>query len=135
MINFYWKIDLAEYKKNQRKIEYSTNEYPDLNDVCGDLTIEVNNKIFFKEPYFLALEFIRALEKWLNNTNKIMIYNCIETEDNPLISFILNNKGWQIISPWQLFECNDIFSKEELLEAIGYLMKSVKEQLERSDIR
>lgn len=130
MINIYWKIDLNEYKKIQRRIEYSINKYPDLIDLSGDITIEVNNKTFFKQSDFPVLEFIRALEKWLNNTNSNMIYNNIETEDNPLISFIFNDKGWQIISPWQLFECTDFLTKEELLKAIGYLMESVKEQLE-----
>ncbi len=48
-----------------------------------------------------------------------------------LISFIYDTKGWEIKSPWQLFECAAYFKTEELLESIENLMKSVKEQLER----
>ncbi|MDF2653686.1 MAG: hypothetical protein K0R19_160 [Bacillota bacterium] len=71
------------------------------------------------------LEFIRTLEKW-DQANS-MLYNSIETEDNPLISFIASEKGWIIKSPWQLFECNEIIPKGEILESIKILAESVKE--------
>lgn len=58
-----------------------------------------------------------------------MLYNCIEAEDNPLISFIFTNQGWKIKSPWQLFECADFLSKEELLKSVENLIASVREQL------
>ena len=86
MIKIYWKIDLDEYLKLDKKIDYMSEQYPDMIDVTGDLTIEINNETFFMEPYFPVIEFIRTLEKWDKINN--MAYNCIETEDNPLISFI-----------------------------------------------
>lgn len=129
MINIYWNIDLVEYKKMQKEVDYTASGYPEIIDVVGDLTVEINNKKFFEQPYFPVIEFIRTLEQWDKNSD--MLYNCIETEDNPLISFIYDIKGWKIKSPWQLFECTLYFQKKELLESIEKLMKSVKEQLER----
>ena len=127
MINMYWKIDSTEYKKIGKKFDYETDRYPGMIEVVGDLRIEVNEKTFFSQPYFPVIEFIRTLEKWDKNNN--MLYNCIEAEDNPLISFIFTNQGWKIKSPWQLFECADFFSKEELLKSIENLIASVREQL------
>ena len=127
MINIFWNIDLAEYENIQKEVCYSVNTYPEIIDVIGDLIIEINNKIFFKEPYFPILEFIRTLEKWDKVSN--MLYNCIETENNPLISFIFNNGGWLVKSPWELFKCKELLSKEELLTAISDLILSVKMQL------
>lgn len=127
MLNIYWNINLVEFEKTQNKVDFVAIGYPDILDVVGDLTIEINKELFFKQPYFPVLEFIRTLEKWDKESN--MFYNCIETEDNPLISFIYCKRGWLIKSPWQLFESKELISKEELLAAINDLMLSVKGQL------
>ncbi len=127
MINIFWNIDLAEYENIQKEVSYSVNTYPEIIDVIGDLIIEINNGIYFKEPYFPILEIIRTLEKWDKVSN--MLYNCIETDNNPLISFIFTNVGWLVKSPWELFKCKELFSKEELLTAISDLILSVKMQL------
>lgn len=127
MLNFYFNINQTEYKKNQTKNDYNVSQYPEKIQIVGTFTIEINNKVFFKEPYFPILEFIRILEQWDKTSN--MFYNGIETEDNPLISFVASEKGWKIKSSWQLFECLDFFTIEELLESIDNLIKSVKKQL------
>lgn len=127
MLNIYWNINLVEFEKIQKGVDFVAVEYPNILDVVGDLTIEINKEIFFKQPYFPVLEFIRTLEKWDKESD--MFYNCIETEDNPLISFIYSNRGWVVKSPWQLFESKELFSKEELLAAVNDLMLSVKRQL------
>lgn len=128
MVNFYWEVDRAEYNKNQTKVAYSADQYPEMIGVVGPLIITIHDKVFFTEPYFPVIEFIRTLERWDKINN--MFYNCIETEDNPLISFITSKNGWKIKSPWQLLECNEFLSQKELLESIEKLMESVKEQLE-----
>jgi len=130
MLDFHFNIDKTEYNKKQSKVTYTVNQYPEMIEVVGDFTIKINDKIFFSEPYFPVMEFIRTLERWDKTNN--MIYNCIETEDNPLISFITSKNGWKIKSPWQLFECNDFFTQKELLESINKLTESVKRQLEGS---
>lgn len=127
MVNFNFNIDKTEYNKNQSRVAYTVNQYPEMIEVVGDFIIKINDKIFFNQP-FPILEFIRTLERWDKTNN--MFYNCIETEDNPLISFIISKDGWKIKSPWQLFECNEFLSQKELLESIEKLMESVKEQLE-----
>jgi hypothetical protein len=120
-------MDLVELEKLQKKVDFLAVGYPDVLDVVGDLTIEINKEIFFKQPFFPVLEFVRTLEKWDKKSN--MFYNCIETDDNPLISFVKNKVGWVVKSPWQLFECKELISSEELLVAINEFMISVKGQL------
>ncbi|MBC8080483.1 MAG: hypothetical protein H7X86_09070 [Gorillibacterium sp.] len=127
MVKFNFIIDKTEYNKKQSKIAYTVNQYPEMIEVVGDFIIKINDKIFFNQP-FPILELIRTLERWDKTSN--MFYNCIETEDNPLISFVTSKDGWIIKSPWQLFECNVFLSQKELLESIEKLTESVKEQLE-----
>jgi len=128
MIEFKWCIDLFEYKKLCKNVSYYAKEYPEIIEVVGDFEINVNGETFFSQPYFPIIEFIRALDKWKETEN--IVYNCLETDDNPLISFISTNKAWTIKSSWQLFECKVIFSKGELLESFNKLKNSVKKQFE-----
>ncbi len=44
-----------------------------------------------------------------------MVYNCIDTDDNPLISFIEEDGLYRINSTWQKFECKDRFSFSDLI--------------------
>lgn len=104
---------------NDVKLE-CPEKYPDILKIEGPFSIEVNKKLWFFEPDFPICEFMIYLEEWLNNPNKrtSMYYNSIETEDNPLISFISNGEEWFIHSHWQLFDCNIACSRSQLEEAI-----------------
>lgn len=92
----------------------------ELLDDCASFSICINDKEFFHEPDFPVLEFLREIALWADKEDN-MYYNSIETDDNPLISFITNENGYTIFSPWQKFECNDCFSKEELLSALNMI--------------
>lgn len=52
-------------------------------------------------------------------------YISIETEGNPLISFIYEDDMFTISSPWQLFECETKFSKEQIISALDKLEKQI----------
>ena len=52
-------------------------------------------------------------------------YNSVETEENPLISFICKNEKYNIHSPWQLFESHELFTKQQLVFALQNLEKSI----------
>lgn len=93
--------------------------YELLND-CASFSICINDKEFFHEPDFPVLEFLREVALWVDKEGS-MYYNSIETDDNPFISFIKDENGYTISSPWQKFECNDCFSKEELLSALNII--------------
>lgn len=84
-------------------------------------TIKIENKVFFSTEGFNILEFLQQIAKWEISRGD-MIYNCIDTEDNPLISFIEEDGLYKVNSTWQEFECKDKFSFEDLI--------SVKEILE-----
>lgn len=92
----------------------------ELLDDCASFSICINDKEFFHEPDFPVLEFLKEVALWADKESS-MYYNSIETDDNPLISFIKNEDGYSISSPWQKFECIDCFSKEELLSALNMI--------------
>jgi hypothetical protein len=106
-------------------------KYPDILDVCGEFIIKIDEQIFFNEPQFPVVEFIVFLDKWTSSRSKTkdMLFYSIETEDNPLIQFRLEKDMFHIFSPWQLFSSHELFTKQELLEAINELMESLDEQL------
>lgn len=54
-----------------------------------------------------------------------MLYSSAETEDNPLLVFSKRENGWIIRSPWQFFECDTKFTKEDLAKALNILEKSI----------
>ena len=90
------------------------------------LSIWVNNQQFFLEPDFPVLDFLYTVYKWkISKDNEDFFYNCIETEDNPLISFTRENSMWTICSPWQLFECEKRFTKEEIINALDVLERKI----------
>ena len=92
----------------------------ELLDDCASFSICINDKEFFHEPDFPVLEFLREIALWTDKESS-MYYNSIETDDNPIISFIKNENGYTVSSPWQKFECNDCFSKKELLSALNMI--------------
>ena len=92
----------------------------ELLDDCALFSICINDKEFFHESDFPVLEFLREVALWADKEGS-MYYSSIETDDNPLISFIKNENGYTISSPWQKFECNDCFSKKELLSALNMI--------------
>ena len=124
-----FKFKLTGHRKEFRQAKFS---YKDscIYEYDGVLTILIDNTKFFEDEIAI-LEFFRDLIKWINSPRKSknMLYNCIETEDNPLISFTCENGKWFICSPWQLFACKISFSREELENAILKLKNDVEMQL------
>lgn len=99
-------------------------DYPKLTDEKYEslFTIEISGKEFFSESYINTLELLQQIEKWKLEKGDFL-YNCIDTEDNPLLSFVKEKDGlYSIKSPWQKFECcehfdyNDLINIEEILE-------------------
>lgn len=85
----------------------------------------INNQVFFEEPNFPVLEFWYFTNSWREKECELFEHNSMETEDNPLISLLQHDCGWTIHSPWQQFECEVQFAKEELLRALDILQNEV----------
>lgn len=103
-------------------------EYPDVLNFEGAFKIKINGESFFSQPHFSVLEFLMFADKWVtdNDKTKNMLYDCIDTDDNPIISFVNKNGKWYIHSPWQLFKCHTPFSRGELENAILRLKESIR---------
>ncbi|NLN81649.1 MAG: hypothetical protein GX136_03795 [Clostridiales bacterium] len=113
MINFKFNLT-TRYKEWHNYKSYDYLEYE------GEFTVTINSKTFFQEPYFTVLEFLRDALDWVGceNKTKPMLYNSIETEENPLISFIERSGKWYVQSPWQKYECDITFTRGELEKAV-----------------
>lgn len=109
----------------QKAIKQIPKGYPKLTEYEVNFRIIVNGKLFFEEPNFPLLEFLHCINNWKNQDNGSFEYVSIETEDNPLISFICENDMFVICSPWQLFKCKTQFTKEQLVSALDALVKKI----------
>lgn len=116
-----------EVKKMQKRYRHflKLSEVQRMSYDMG-LSIWVDNQQFFGEPDFPVLDFLYAVYKWKSSKdNEDFAYNCIETEDNPLISFTREKNMWAMYSPWQLFKCEKRFAKEEIIGALDDLEKKI----------
>jgi len=127
LLNF--KFILTDHRKEFRDSKFSYDKSC-IYEYEGDVAIFINGKKIF-EAEIAVLEFLRDVLGWQNNPNKLsdMKYDCVETEDNPLVSFIYKNGRWFIDSPWKLFDCETPFTREELEDAILKLKADVEKQL------
>lgn len=101
------------------------SKYPEILRYSGDFKIIIDNKIYFEDEEFSIYEFLYYVNKWCETAEQIMEYNCIDTDENPLVSFIPYENKWKISSPWENYANNVFFTTEELNNAIIAL----KEQL------
>lgn len=107
------------------KIRRKPKSYPKLVEYEADFSILVNGKLFFHEPNFPLLEFLHFVTRKKIENGGSVDYISIETEENPLISFIYEDDMFTISSPWQLFECETKFSKEQIISALDKLEKQI----------
>lgn len=111
-------------KKLEKIILQNEYTYPDILKITGEFQIVINGNIFFSEPYFPVLEFLKDALAWINcsDKSKEMLYSSIETENNPLIVFLKKGDEWIIRSPWQKYECKVTFTRGEVSGAILHLI-------------
>ena len=100
-------------------------KYPELLRYEGKFTIKIENRIFFYESDFPIFEFILFVDDWIKNDREKMLYNSMELDDNPLISFYKKDEGWIIESKWQLFVCKISFKRKDLEREIELLKQSM----------
>ena len=100
-------------------------QYPDVLKFEGYFSIEIDGYIYFSEPNFSIFEFLLYAKNWLLTKKQDLLYNSIDTEDNPLISLLCFNNRWAIHSPWENFSCQRLFSREELEYSINNLIKKM----------
>lgn len=103
--------------------------YPATLQYCGLFVIDIDGREFFYDPFFPIYEFLSAMGAWSSHAIPLdnMTYDSLETDDNPLISFIKDTDGhYRISSTWQHFECSRTFSMTEINQAIELLRQSMK---------
>lgn len=127
MIIFDFTMLDGDTSKLVKIISQNEYAYPDILRITGEFRILINGNIFFSEPYFPILEFLKYALAWINcsDKSKAMLYSSAETDDNPLIIFDKNEEGWIIRSPWQKYECLVGFTRDEVIHAILHLLETL----------
>ena len=90
-----------------------------------DFRIVIEERTFFHEPLFPILELVKYCQQWRKNANSSFVYNTIESEENPLLSFLPQNDMWRVYSVWQKFECETEFSFAEVQAFIENIVNHV----------
>ncbi len=116
--------DISMLQKILSQSEYT---YPDILKITGEFRISINGNVFFLEPYFPVLEFLKYALVWIDcsDKSKEMSYSSMETEDNPLLLFKKEKEGWIVCSPWQKYKCLVSFSRDELTYAVLHLLETL----------
>lgn len=87
-------------------------------------SIWIDNKLFFHVDDFIIFDFLYYFYLWKNNeSTSDFHYNCIETEDNPLISFVKKDDLWYLYSTWQNFELHHPIDKYAFISEIDNVVK------------
>lgn len=111
------KVEQLPTKINWKKIKEQERIKYDL-----PFKILINGEMYFYDEYFTILDFLYVIWKWKNNGGcGDMLYNSIDTDENPLICFKYNVQGWSIESPWERFKCEKYILKKELFGALEIL--------------
>lgn len=115
----------SSYKNNFSIRQLKNLTYPEMLKIECEFSIAIDNEIFFEEPLFPILEFLHYYANWKDENqslSKNFNYSSMETEDNPLISFVKCEKGWLLFSPWSRFECKRCFDLKEVIGACDELL-------------
>lgn len=87
-------------------------KYPDVLRYEGFFLIKIGTRCFFEDEHFCILEFLLAIQSWLDNHEEQMMYNTMEADDTPILKFSKQETGmWRISSVWQKFDCEQEFEK------------------------
>ena len=101
-------------------------EYPKILEYSGSFRIVIDNKVYFEDDCFCIYEFLYYVNKWRKSAARAMEYMCMDTEENPLISFIpCATDEWIISSPWGKFENNTVFTSADIENALIELSKKI----------
>lgn len=110
-----------KFISNQILPKIFPKKYPEVLEYEGDFSIEINNMLYFQESNFSVFEFLMYIDSWKTNNHDDMQYICLDTDENPLISFIKNGDGFVIKSPWELFNYKEVISQSEIDKAVSNL--------------
>ncbi len=113
MIRFICNYENNKHYKYENLLNYAFYDLVNIEDEAT-FTIEIDHKTFFTTSGFNILEFLQQIAQWEMNKGD-MLYHCVDTDDNPLISFIEKDGLYTISSPWQKFECKDEFCFSDLI--------------------
>ena len=129
MIRFGFSVLDKDRSKLKEIICQNKYTYPSILEITGEFQILINGNVFFSEPYFPILEFLKDALVWIDcsDKSKEMSYSSMETENNPLIIFIKKDERWIVRSPWQKYECTVTFTRNDITNALLHLVKTLRE--------
>ncbi len=123
------------------KIEYELNSMPAKDwktysqaYVEGVFRIYILDELYLEESGFLLAEFASVLKRWFketqNDNNSDFVYESMDSDEAPILSFKNNGCGFIIKSVWERFECDVVLDKSRVLEKLNSFVEELSEQLE-----
>ena len=114
----------------EKKRQVSLNELNrmHLSDILSDdrsFEIRIYNILFFRDQYFPILEFVKYVNRWLNERNEDFIFITEDDYQNPILAFHNYGNRWKIYSVWQEFECETEFSFNEVRSFLENIVNCV----------
>ena len=114
-----------EQKGNMSIKQFAKMPLVDIMDDDRHFTIFVDDQVYFDDIYFPIREFVKYALGWLKRKNDDFAYSTIDNEDNPLIAFYRLKSGWKLESVWQQFECDKVFSDDDVKSFISEIISHV----------
>lgn len=117
------------YTLTDVSVENAEEDWQLLLRITGNFSIEVEDKVFYQESSFPVVEFAYHLAKWIDAGRGSFEYNSMESNSQPLISFIEAGDNFVLYSPYQEYEETEVFSFTELKYAARSLINSLTEEI------
>lgn len=131
------KIVMKHKLNTSKKIDQAlveSHNYKILADIEGELTIYINDELFFFDELILLMEFAIELSKWLEvikvGLNKDFCYETMDFNESPILEFTqVKNNDWSISSIWQKFESKEAFSLQIIKNAVDVFLSNLTDEL------
>ena len=105
----------------------------DLIEESREIRIFIDDRLYFETPYFPIREFVKYALDWEEQLfKKDFVYNTVDDYQNPLLAFHRWDRKdgkdrWKIQSVWQKFDCQKLFTQEEVEAFVNEIVDRVVE--------
>ena len=110
----------------------AANELQLLHRIDASLSIIIDCEVFYSEELFSIVEFASQLAKWCKDTGGDFLYESIETDENPMISFVRQANGdFVIVALDSDFQSDKFWSRDLLVQCGLSFCENVVSQVQR----
>jgi len=126
MLNFVFSPDSKPTREN---VFNRSNRY--MYELEGDFSVVINGTEYFESGGIPVIEFIDQAEAWIAKANETadFLYDCVDTDDKPLMAFRYRDGFFTFRSPWELARSEDQLTFEDIRSAVEQLLKQLADAI------